>query len=247
MNDKETFYAKLSEHYDEIFPLSRSMEQFVLHELPHHQLTSLLDIGCGTGSLAIALSPQVESVTAIDLDDKMINKAKEKNDQAGSLVVFETLNMLEIENQFGRGKFDAAICLGNTIAHLLSIADIELFFQAAAHVLVPGGKFILQGLNYNHILGDGIDSLPLIENGNIRFIRKYQHNAHPELLKFETELTVKGASSVSGSTMHNPVRPELFHSSITEAGFTDLQMFGGFNRSALLPNSLPLIITCVRG
>nr|MBC8452812.1 methyltransferase [Spirochaetota bacterium] len=69
MSNKETFYATLSEYYDEIFPLSKSTENFILQELANRKQLRILDIGCGTGSLSIALSRSslVKAVTAIDL------------------------------------------------------------------------------------------------------------------------------------------------------------------------------------
>jgi 2-polyprenyl-3-methyl-5-hydroxy-6-metoxy-1,4-benzoquinol methylase len=261
MSKKETFYAKLSEYYDKIFPLSKGAERFILQEISHSEISHsehsrLLDIGCGTGSLSIALanayalsstsSPQSTKVTALDLDDEMIHKANEKNSLSGNPVNFRVLNMLDIESVFGCESFDTIICLGNTIVHLLKTEEIELFFNAAASVLVPGGKLILQGLNYNYILNDTITALPLIVNGDIQFIRNYKHSDQNDLLEFKTEIRIKEAASVSGSTFHNPLRPEMLQTLIKKAGFSNLQLFGGFDRSVLTPKSLPLVITCIK-
>jgi len=248
MSNKESFYAKLSEYYDEIFPLSKGAEKFILQEISNSEYSRLLDIGCGTGSLSIALSfsSQIKTVTAIDLDDEMIHKANEKNILSGNPVNFGVLNMLDIENSFGCESFDTIICLGNTIAHLLRTEEIESFFKAAAGVLVPGGKLILQGLNYNYILDDTITALPPIENGDLQFIRKYKHSEQTNLLEFKTEIRIKEAASVSGSTFHNPLRPEMLKTLIKKAGFSNLQLFGGFDRSVLTSKSLPLVITCIK-
>jgi glycine/sarcosine N-methyltransferase len=249
MSSKETFYAKLSKYYDEIFPLSKGAEKFILQEIADSGQTRLLDIGCGTGSLSIALSDnsRVKSVTALDLDAEMVSKAEQKNASSGSLVDFKVLNMLDIESSFGSNSFDMIICLGNTIAHLLETKDIERFFKAAASVLVPGGKLILQGLNYDYILNETISALPLIENSGIQFIRNYRQAELTGLLEFKTEIRIEGAASVAGNTLHNPLRPNILQTLINKAGFSNLQIYGGFDRSPLSPKSLPLVISCIKG
>ena len=248
MNKKETFYAKLSEYYDEIFPLSKGAEKFILQELANREPTRLLDIGCGTGSLSIALSrnSRIKAVTALDLDNEMISKAMRKNALSGNSVDFRILNMLDIESSFGCSSFNTILCLGNTIAHLLKTEDLELFLKAAACVLIPGGVLILQGLNYNYILEDNIAALPLIENDGIQFIRSYNHLKQTGLLEFKTEIRIKGSNPVSGCTLHNPIRPELLKTLMKKAGFSNLQLFGGFDRSVLSSKSLPLVITCIK-
>ncbi|NQT59848.1 MAG: class I SAM-dependent methyltransferase [Bacteroidetes bacterium] len=255
MNNKDTFYAKLSEYYDKIFPLSKGTENFILQELANRKQPRILDIGCGTGSLSIALSlnSQVKAVTALDLDDEMISKAMRKNVLSGTSVDFRILNMLNIESCFGCSSFDTIICLGNTIAHLLKIEDVESFLKAAACVLVPGGVLILQGLNYNYILEENISALPLIENDGIQFIRNYNPSEQTGLLEFKTEIRIQDGASVSGFTpavsdytLHNPIRPELLQTLIKKAGFSNLQLFGGFDRSVFSSKSLPLVITCIK-
>jgi len=53
------FYEKLSTYYDKLFPLRESRLSFVLSNLSKPYV---LDIGCATGDLAIALSKSREYV-----------------------------------------------------------------------------------------------------------------------------------------------------------------------------------------
>ncbi len=66
------FYQSIADYYEQIFPLNKAQITFAEESLHGSKQSRLLDIGCGTGSLSIALSEFSEIVTAIDLDESMI-------------------------------------------------------------------------------------------------------------------------------------------------------------------------------
>lgn len=97
----------------------------------------ILDVGCGTGSLALELAPHVGHVDAVDLSSAMIDIANDKARKAGVKNVrfhVGTLDDLSFEPQ----SFDG-ICAYN-ILHLVPdrIGTIEKIFT----LLKPGGFFI---------------------------------------------------------------------------------------------------------
>jgi SAM-dependent methyltransferase len=49
----------------------------------------------------------------------------------------------------GGGSYDAVLCLGNSLPHLLTQADLVAALRGMAAVLRPGGLFITQNLNYD--------------------------------------------------------------------------------------------------
>src|SRR5262245_40074050 len=71
---------------------------------------SVLDVGCGTGTLAIAAARRVGStgsVTAIDASPQMIARARRKAAKAGARVVFE-LGVAE-KLSFSDSRFDVVL------------------------------------------------------------------------------------------------------------------------------------------
>ena len=97
----------------------------------------VLEIGCGTGSTAIAHAPYVEHILATDISSRMIEIAREKAESRNiDNVTFEQLAIddLSVPDQ----SFDAV--LGLSILHLLENKDEVI---ARVHqMLKPGGVFV---------------------------------------------------------------------------------------------------------
>jgi ubiquinone/menaquinone biosynthesis C-methylase UbiE len=96
-----------------------------------------LEIGCGTGSTAIAHAPYVRHIRATDISDKMIEIAREKAAAAKvGNVTFETgaIEDLDLANE----SVDAVLAL--SVLHLLD--DKEAAVARIHDVLRPGGIFV---------------------------------------------------------------------------------------------------------
>ena len=66
------FYDDISEKYDLIFSLSPLHKTFFAEEIKGKKV---LDVGAGTGNLSQYLLGENYEVTAIDINEKLINKA----------------------------------------------------------------------------------------------------------------------------------------------------------------------------
>lgn len=99
-----------------------------------HDAHSVLDLACGTGSIARALVDHF-AVFGLDNSISMLRIARQKVPAAhfvrGDMESFK-LGM----------SFDVIYCLHNSANHLLSFQQWENMFSAVAHHLVTGGIFI---------------------------------------------------------------------------------------------------------
>ncbi|RLD81685.1 MAG: hypothetical protein DRJ15_03690, partial [Bacteroidetes bacterium] len=91
------FYKSISDHYDAIFPLNPMQLDFVLKSFEKASGLKVLDVGCGTGSLCLALAPHFREVIGIDPDEMMLKLtiAKAGGDQPG--LSFHSYGMLDLE------------------------------------------------------------------------------------------------------------------------------------------------------
>ena len=97
----------------------------------------VLEIGCGTGSTAIAHAPYVKHIRASDLSTRMVEIAKDKAKAAGiDNVTFEALSVDALDVP------DASIdvVMAHSVLHLLE--DKERVIADFHQMLKPGGVFV---------------------------------------------------------------------------------------------------------
>lgn len=236
------FYSSIADVYDYVFPLKAMQVDFIGKSL-HAEKAQILDIGCATGSLAIELARLGHSVTGIDFDKKMIEKAEEKAAAEGLTITFMQMDMRKIPDHFTPKQFDLVLCCGNTLVHLTDPADIRHFLAQTAVLLNEGGVFLLQIINYDRILDKGISGLPTIENDRIRFERYYNYDSSSGLIDFTTILTIKDSRQKIENTIPlYPIRKSELIDLLHPAGFRKIVTYGGFDRSSSTSDSIPLIV-----
>ena len=97
----------------------------------------VLEIGCGTGSTAIAHAPYVRHIRATDISDKMIAIAQGKAAAAGvQNVTFEALAVEDLD--VARESVDAVLAL--SLLHL--VEDKAAVIGRIHDMLRPGGIFV---------------------------------------------------------------------------------------------------------
>nr|WP_319399391.1 class I SAM-dependent methyltransferase [uncultured Carboxylicivirga sp.] len=234
------FYSNIVDAYDQLFPFNEKQLLFVEKAL-NGQLAqkSILDMGCGTGSLAIALARRSAKVRAFDYDEKMIEKAEEKRPQALDLQ-FRQGDMSTALGDYSSILFDAIICVGNTLVHLEEQADVLKLFWNIKKQLKPGGKFIFQIINYDRILKDQVDHLPTIENGDYTFARNYSLRRDGKI-NFTTSLSYKGNAVSDNEVILLPLQKSWLEQPLKDL-FASVEFYGGFDSSEWTEESFYTIV-----
>ncbi|MGN7611744.1 bifunctional 2-polyprenyl-6-hydroxyphenol methylase/3-demethylubiquinol 3-O-methyltransferase UbiG [Magnetococcales bacterium HHB-1] len=102
----------------------------------------ILDVGCGGGLLAEAMSERQASVMAIDASENTINIAKAHQQESGSDVDYRqvTVETLIPEHQ---QHFDAVLVM-ELLEH---VANPEMFINDCLKLVKPGGQLFFSTLN----------------------------------------------------------------------------------------------------
>ena len=233
------FYEDLSPYYDEVFAVDEAEMHFVSNQL--RDQSHILDIGCGTGNKTIFLSTPGKTVTAVDQDSAMLLKARESN--ARPNIRYQQADMANLKQSLGTERFDGVVCLGNTLVHLPSAAAIGSLLQTVSDLMRTDGVCIVQILNYDRILDQGIRDLPFLETPHTRFARRYEPSG--DKLLFVTDLEIKE----TGAVFHNeiplyPLRGEELAAMLSSAGFMRTEYFGSYQGAALQTDSFVTIAVC---
>ena len=236
------FYDRLARAFDVMtdWPARLGFEMpFIQRTLDQHNVRSVLDTACGTGWHAIALAQRGYTAAGCDASRAMIERARTNAAEAGVNVRFETAD-------FGRldlfpGKFNAILCLGNSLPHLLSREELVAAFGQILGRLDRGGVVILHNLNYDLRLKTKPRFFSASGSADTLVWRFADYG--PEFITFHTALFErKGESSKApswsvevNSTLQRPWLSRDFDDALTRAGFGNIQHFGGLDGSPYEP------------
>ncbi|MCB9451867.1 MAG: class I SAM-dependent methyltransferase [Anaerolineaceae bacterium] len=104
----------------------------------------VLDAACGPGTQAVPLAQLGFEVVAADPSTGMIRKARETAEQLGvsDKIEFVGVDFLRLHETV-TGPFDAVVCKGNALPHLLLDEDIEAALLTFYELLRPGGTLVI--------------------------------------------------------------------------------------------------------
>jgi len=155
MHKSAKFWDKIAERYSRKPVADEATYQKKLEVTREHFRPDMevLEVGCGTGSTAIAHAPYVKHIRATDISSKMIEIAKGKADAAGvDNVTFE----VETVEAMRMPDDSVDVVLALSILHLLE--DKEQAIAKVFRMLRPGGIFVSSTM----CLGDTMKFFKLI-------------------------------------------------------------------------------------
>lgn len=126
----------------------------------HHGLKPelVLDLACGTGSLAIELAKRGYDMIGADGSFEMLNVAREKTMEEGlsESILYLLQDMREFELY---GTVDSILCTCDSLNYLLEEDDLRQVFALAENYLDKDGLFLFDmntEYKYRELLGDEV-------------------------------------------------------------------------------------------
>ncbi|MDD5541787.1 MAG: class I SAM-dependent methyltransferase [Acidobacteriia bacterium] len=99
----------------------------------------VLDLGCGTGSLAVEWARQDYQMTGVDVSAAALRIARKKARSARVRVRFIRTDLRKFALP---SRFDLAVSIFNTVNHVLSVDGLQSMFRCVAKALNPSGWFV---------------------------------------------------------------------------------------------------------
>ena len=233
-----SFYEKIVPYYDEIFPLNQKAYQLITKSFPAK--SKILDLGAGTGSMAIQLAKEKFQVTAVEPDAKMVQSIQQKRSQLQVDCQIEAKSMQQLRTIIG--SFDGLYCIGNTLAHAKNQTEIQDILAQVYEKLTTRGQFIAQVVNFDRVLATGTQPFSCIQKEEFTFERTYKIQG--QSIAFTTTLTTTNGIAQQTTKLYPVTSSELVHA-LQHCGFSDVQIYGDYTEHLFSIQS-PAIIVIAR-
>ena len=222
-------YESLAGSYDALtwdVPYEK-IAQYVLRVCKHHgcRPASVLDLACGTGSLAILLAKQGLSVLGADCSEQMLTQASAKSagmDNAPYWIL-QKMQHLRLPQ-----PVDAVCCCLDSVNYVTRPADLQQAFRRVFDALTPGGVFVCD-INTPEKL-QGLDGQVFLdENETTYCVWRAEFSPKKRLCRYGIDLFRReGALWRRSREEHTEYAytPEELTQYLTAAGFASVAIYG---------------------
>lgn len=226
-------YTVLAEFYDQLttdVPYLRWADylekQFSRHKTPIH---SIVELGCGTGTLAAILASRGYQVTAVDLSPDMLSVAAGKCGELDVQLVCQDMSRLALPIQA-----DAVICCLDSLNYVTRPAQVQRTFQRVFRALKPGGLFLFD-VKTPYALEGADGQVYIDENEEVYCVWRGEYDARRRICGYGIDLF---ALQEDGSWWRDGEYHEEYAYTMEElsawlgdAGFTRVKQFGNLRLS----------------
>ena len=249
-------YDELSSDYDRFvnWPSRLALElPFLQTELKRIGAARVLDSACGTGQHALALAERGLKVVGTDSSASMIEVAR-ANGAGNPNARFEVSAFGHMYQSVG-GGFDAVLCLGNSLPHLLDAESVAETLADMAACLQPGGLLIIQNRNFDRVVAQRERWMEPQSHreGDSEWLFLRFYDWEPSGLVGFNMVTLQRDGSeqwrqrVSRSLLRPQLRDQL-ESAVLRSGFVETRVYGNLAGMAFDPQSSGnLVIVATRG
>jgi SAM-dependent methyltransferase len=238
----EQKYEDLLEYYQELFPVEESRVDFIealAREIPADHVPRLLELGCSAGTTALALARRGLELTGIDRSEDLIRSASRRG--KGNNPRFFCMDMRDCHTYFPSASFDMILCLGDSLAYLDSQDEARTLFRHIYELLVPGGIFIFELVNYDKVLQGALKELPLLASPRVRYTRSYGKLFNSRIRYTASLRAFNGYPLFIEEHLLYPLRQSELAELLGETCFSGSALYQDFAKTPLCGESLKLV------
>ncbi len=194
--------------------------------------SSVLDVPCGNGRLALALAGKGYRLTGVDIASEFIDEARSRDPD----IRWICGDMRELPDD---DTFDAAYCWGNSFGYLDDAGNAD-FLDAVGRSLRGGALFVLEVGAIAETLFAQLEDEKTYEIGEIRMDIRNNYDARQGRLHTEYTFSRDGESETKIGSQRVYTAGEVCRM-LEHSGFEVETLYGGVDRSPLAIGSPHLI------
>ncbi len=206
-----------------------------------HPPRRILDLPCGQGRHTIELARRGYEVTGVDLSPYMLDVARERAEVAGVRVRWLVGDMREPL----RGKtFDLVLNLFTSFGYFEDEADDRRVVRAAASMLEPGGRFLLEVINGERVMST-FQEREWFTVGQMAVMERRSLDVPTRRMVVERTVSSTNGDDTSVHAVRLYRGPEV-ETMLRAAGFTRADLYGDWDGARLTPESLRVLAVGTR-
>lgn len=191
--------------------------------------TSVLDAGCATGLTTYLFAKAGIPAVGLDRSKPMLEIARQQYSQANLPIAFLYGNFEKLPAKL-HNRFDMVVCLANSISGAGSTANLVKSLASFKRCLKPGGKLVVQMLNFAMMKEGQIFPIRATRNGDILYQRFSERvGSEQQIHVIRTDLSQQPPSyEIFRHAYGNFTRPQMV-SALKRTGFEKITLYGTLN------------------
>ncbi|MBP7866750.1 MAG: class I SAM-dependent methyltransferase [Acidobacteria bacterium] len=241
-----TIFDDFSTVYDHMFPWEtrkRNEGDFFPRLFVERGVKRVLDCACGTGMHVIQFAGLGLEAHGSDLAPTMVEAARENARREEVAADFRVCSFTELLKGFaGVERFDAVVCLGNSLTLAPTDADVARALWQMHGMLRPGGIAVVHIFNWDKLARERLRIMPAtasaLDGHEVTFLRVFHHRG--DRIDLNIVVVTREGERVQTrvlTAVQRPVGPGRLVGLAREAGFRRLETFAGYDRRPFDPES----------
>ncbi len=242
-------YEKFAYDYDEFGAIEDYLgeeAEFFARLFEERGVRTVLDCACGTGQHLYMLSAMGFGVCGSDYSASMLDVARENLKMRVKDIPLRQCDFRYLEREFTE-TFDAVVCLTTALPHMHTDEDLLLALRSMKSRLNEGGVLVLTQGTTHYTL-----ALPPIEvvinrPDFSRVFVKEQDGRFQTIRVLDLFHSQSRTESAQYDIVYRILLDGDYRRLLSEAGFKDVQIYGGYDRESYDEKSARMIVVASKG
>jgi SAM-dependent methyltransferase len=196
----------------------------------------ILDLPCGQGRHAIELARRSYDVTGVDLSPFLLKVAEERAKAAGVRVRWLSGDMRQ---PIAAEGFDVVLNLFTSLGYFADEMDDRRVVAAAATMLLPGGRFVLEVINGERLMAQ-FQEREWFTVGQAAVVERRSLDRSTRRMVVERTVTTPKETQVNVHAIRLYMSRDV-DAMLREAGFGQVELYGDWSGEPLTPESLRVL------
>lgn len=246
----QSSYQRFAHIYDELMqdiPYDQYVN-WVMKYAPSNDYPTLIDVGCGTGTLTLQFHQAGYDVTGIDLSEEMLAVANDRFQEVGVSIPLFAMSMDQIE---GFSEIDVVTIPIDSINYLHEESSVVETLKRIYTILRDGGQLFFDVHSLYKMDEIFMDSPFTYDDGNITYIwytepADYEHSVYHQMTFFVKDETTELFERFDEEHFQRTFPLETYVEWLTNIGFSKVEITADWHNENPTDESERIFIRAIK-